>query len=226
MNRFRIALAAILGGALTVFAVPVLGAPNADVGAALGFDAGVGGEFRYTLSDLSPGMPFAPRLGLGWLGLDPGNAEEARRIFINDATDGTAQKHGHRWDARFDAVVPIGGPGGHGLAIFGGPRYSLFSGEFAYIGGNEVFTVTSRQWGWGAGIERSFPIGPRASLNLSGGLDYYLDSRLEGHDTSYDPDGTSINPTHDYAYADADAAIRQPRFTPRLMMGFQTRLGH
>ena len=48
-----------------------------------------------------------------------------------------------------------------------------------------------------------------------------LSSTLTGHDTSYNPDGTSVNPREDYESSDADAAVGQPKFRPRLVTGLQ-----
>jgi hypothetical protein len=45
-----------------------------------------------------------------------------------------------------------------------------------------------------------------------------------GHDTSYSPDGVTVNGKHDYTYNDADAAINQPKFLPSLMVGISVGL--
>jgi len=57
-------------------------------------------------------------------------------------------------------------------------------------------------------------------------LDFYLPSTLTGHDTSYSPDNDNVNPRRDilnddvyFIYKDANRAIKQPMFMPRIMMG-------
>ena len=103
--------------------------------------------------------------------------------------------------------------------VVGGVRYSRFRGNFKYVGGNEDFDVKSSHWGIGASLQSHFAMGGRFDLVLDGGLDYFFSSRLSGHDTSYDPDGTAVNPREDYTYTDADAAIGQPKLRPVLMLG-------
>ena len=41
-------------------------------------------------------------LGIGYTTLDPGNASDARRIFINNATNGVPKKKGKAFDYRLD----------------------------------------------------------------------------------------------------------------------------
>ena len=68
-------------------------------------------------------------------------------------------------------------------------------------------------------------MGPKMSLLLAGGGEYFFSSRLTGHDTSYSPDGDDVNPREDYTYSDADDAIDQPIFRPVALLGFSYRLG-
>jgi hypothetical protein len=39
-----------------------------------------------------------------------------------------------------------------------GPRYTSFTGNFKFIGDNEDFDVTGKQWGMGLGLETGFSI--------------------------------------------------------------------
>ena len=55
---------------------------------------------------------------------------------------------------------------------------------------------------------------------LTAGIDYYFSCTLSGHDTAYSPAGDDVDPREDYyTYADADAAVGQPKLTPLLMLG-------
>ena len=102
-----------------------------------------------------------------------------------------------------------------------GFRHSSYTANFAYIGGNEDFDVTSSNWGVGAGLVSDFAVSRRMDLMVNLGLDYYFSSTLTGHDTQYNPDGTAVNPREDYDYGDADSAVGQPKFRARLATGLQ-----
>ena len=103
--------------------------------------------------------------------------------------------------------------------IYGGPRYSMFTGNFAFIGGNEVFDITSNQWGLGLGLKAYFAMGSRVDFVTSAGFDYYFASDITGHDTVYNPDGENINPRNDYTYETADDAINNPKFELLFLVG-------
>jgi hypothetical protein len=153
--------------------------------------------------------------------VEPGSAPDARKIFINDATNGTPKEAGSTWDLGVDGLYPMGPR----TSFFGGVRYTRFKANFKYVGGNEDFDVTSAHWGLAAGMEAEFPMGPRMSLLVSGGGEYFFSSRLSGHDTSYSPDGDNVNPRKDYTYNDADDAVDQPVLRPVALVGFTYRLG-
>jgi len=120
-----------------------------------------------------------------------------------------------------DVVVPRGGR----TSLWFGARHSSFKANFKYIGGNEDFDVTSSHWGLGGGMDVAYPLGRRTDLLFTGGAEYYRSSRLNGHDTSYSPDGDNVNPREAYTYADADNAVHQPALRPVLMLGVSYRLG-
>lgn len=109
--------------------------------------------------------------------------------------------------------------------IYLGPCYASFKGNFKFIGNNEDFDVTSKHWGFGAGLESGFPISKKLGFTINAGFDYYKPATLYGHDTSYAPDGESVNPREDYQYSDANEAINQPGLELRLMLGFNYRFG-
>ncbi|WP_178988469.1 hypothetical protein [Winogradskyella schleiferi] len=107
-----------------------------------------------------------------------------------------------------------------------GPRYSSFTANFNYIGGNEDFDVTSKQFGLGLGGETLFKISEQFRLVAAVGLDYFFNNTLKGHDTSYSPDDDNVNPRNDnqnndelFTYSDANKAIKQPSLMPRVLIG-------
>jgi hypothetical protein len=163
---------------------------------------------------------------MGCTFLNPGNAADARRIFINNATNGEPEKKGRSFDYRIDFLLPKSIFNmNHSYIVFG-PRFSTFRGEFKYVGGNEDFEVTSHQWGIGGGIENHIKLAQNLTLLIIVGLDTYFPSTLTGHDTSYSPANDNVNPENDnqnndapFTYRDANKAIKQPMFMPRAMIG-------
>ena len=185
----------------------------------VGHNGGFGLNFYITAAEFAEDFPFIARFSIGHAWRNPGNADSARKIFINDATNGTPEKSGRFWQFDFDFVYNKGG-----LFIYGGPRLSKFIGNFKFVGGNEDFDVKSMQWGVGFGLEKYYRINRKLKLVLTGGVSYFFDATLYAHDTSYSPDGEDINPRRDYTYEDADRAINQPKFVLRAMIGLNYRL--
>jgi len=191
-----------------------------------GYNRGFGIQANVGLTNVGTDKPIELRLGLGYSFLNPGNALDARRVFINNNTNGTPEKSGRSIDYRLDFVFhkPIFGLN-HSYIILG-PRGSSFKGNFAYIGGNEEFDVVSNQWGLGIGLENRTRLAPNLNLVVAVGLDYYIPSTLHGHDTSYSPDNDNVNPRNDnenddepFTYKDANEAIAQPGLMPFAMIG-------
>ena len=73
----------------------------------LGYSGGFGVQVNGMVSGFAKGFPMNLSVGIGYTGMDPGNAADARRIFINDATNGDPEKSGHRWDFRMDFLLMI-----------------------------------------------------------------------------------------------------------------------
>jgi hypothetical protein len=189
------------------------------VGAQAGYSGGVGAEVNAMMADFAKGFPMALRFAVGYSVREPGRAADARRIFINDATNGTPEEKGWFWDYRFDLMYNTGWSSVADIYVTGGVRYAQFTGNFKFIGGNEDFDVTSDQWGLGAGMEGYFDITPKLQFVITGGVDYFFESSLKGHDTEYSPDGDDVNPRNDYTYKDADEAINQPKWVGRALIG-------
>ncbi len=193
-------------------------------GARAGYSGAPGGGLSFRVSDFAEGLPLDLRFGVERVSREAGDPADARRIFINDATNGVPEKSGRAWTYRFDLCYRLSRLSAPGLSVFGGVRRTEFTGNFKYVGGNEDFDVTSRQWGWGVGIESRFAMNPRTDFVMGGGVDYFAAGTLTGHDTSYSPSGKTVNGRDDYAYADADEAINQPEFNSRVMLGVTYRL--
>ncbi|PKQ61704.1 hypothetical protein BZG02_14870 [Labilibaculum filiforme] len=192
-----------------------------------GLNRGINMGASLVLHELSTEFPFDIRFGVGYTWLNPGSSADARRIFINNATNGVPEEKGHSIDARIDFLKPMTLMGNTSSYWFIGPRYSKFRGNFKYVGGNEDFDVTSPQFGFGGGFESHYKISDGLKLIIIGGLDYYLPAKLQGHDTSYYPDNDNVNARTNnetdtnFRYKDADKAVDQPKFMPRFLVGIQ-----
>lgn len=191
-----------------------------------GYNGGFGVQGSLMLKDFANEFPFDLRVGFGYSIFNPGIAADARRIFINNATNGVPEKAGSAFDYRLDFLLRKSIFGVKSSYLVIGPRYSSFKGNFKYIGGNEDFDVIAKQWGLGTGIENRFRVSSKIEIVFNLGLDYYFPNTLKGHDTSYSPDGDHINPRDDnqngdveFTYKDANKAINQPMFVPRAMIG-------
>lgn len=192
-------------------------------GLLMGYSSGFALQMFGVASDFAEGFPLQARLGLGFTSVDAGSPPDARRVFINNATNGIPEESGQTWDFSLDVGYPVNLFSMKRAYLVGGVRYARFKGNFKYVGGNEDFDVKSSHWGLGAALQSYFPMGGRFDLVLDAGLDYYFSSTLTGHDTAYYPDGTAVNPREDYTYSDADAAVGQPKFRPILMLGMNYR---
>lgn len=183
-----------------------------------GYQGGLSFRGGAGVSDFAKGFPLGLDFGLTYSVVDPGDPLAARRVFINNNTNGTPEESGSTVDFRLDFSYPFKVLGPH-ISIVAGPRFALFNGHFRYVGANEAFTVTSNQWGLGLGLKGGFPINKSLSLVIMAGLDYYLPGSLHGHDTTYAPDNVNVNPRQNYQYNDAAAAINAPALQPAIMIG-------
>ena len=185
----------------------------------IGYNGGPGIQLNIVASDFARGLPLNMQFGIAYTALDPGNAADARKIFINDATNGDPEKSGSMWDLRFDFQYKVNWLSMKRAFVYGGPRYSMYTANFNFIGGNEDFDISTNQWGLGLGLKAYFDMSNKFDFVTTAGFDYYFNSDLRGHDTKYSPDGENVNPRNDYTFQDADAAINNPKFQLRLMVG-------
>ena len=188
-------------------------------GLQMGYYSGLGFNMSATAQDFAQDFPFSVRLALGFARVSSGDEWAARRVFINNNTNGTARSNARIWDVRLDLLYPVKILNLNRTKLFAGPRHSDFDAYFEYIGGAETFNVKAKQWGLGGGVETAFALSPLVDMIVSVGADYYFRSTLSGHDTYYRPDGNDTHPIADYTYADADKAINQPEVLTRMMVG-------
>jgi len=218
------------GVALAVVALAPGGPPPAratetSVGLGLGASAGFGAQADLTLDHFTRDLPLSLRLAGAYSGRDAGTALAARRVFINDNTNGTPEASAQTWQLRLDLLYPVARVGPAPVRLGAGVRRAWFAGTFDFVGGNEAFDVTASPWGVGLLLDAGFAVSDRLDFALQLGLDRYFDSRLEGHDTAYEPDGDHVNPRDGYGWEDADEAVHQPQLEVFGLIGLRLRLG-
>jgi hypothetical protein len=102
---------------------------KARAGFMTGYNRGFVLQTNLTVYNFPGEFPFELRFGMGYTFLNPGNAADARRIFINNATNGEPEKKGGSFDVRLDFLRPRQVFGiGHSFIVFG-PRFSTFKGR-------------------------------------------------------------------------------------------------
>ena len=185
---------------------------------------GVGFNLNFLTSNFAEDFPFSAKLNIGLSYLDAGNPLDARKIFINNNTNGIPEQSGKTYSFSLDFLYKTSILGLKRNHLYAGPRYVMFTGNFNFVGGNEDFDVTSNQWGVGVGLENYFKIVPAVDLVINLGYDYYISEALYGHDTSYSTDGLDVNPREDFTFADADKAVNQPKYQAKAMIGFSYNL--
>jgi hypothetical protein len=212
---FAIYVNIIIGQHAPSFSVTPKYSMDIQTGYADYFGVGVSGM----IADFTYDVPLAIKLGVSYNIRDAGDPVAARKIFINDNTNGDPQKSGHSFDLRLDFAYPVNLFPVRRTFLYAGPRLSFYTATFEFVGGNEFFDIQTTQFGLGVGMEVYLGISQNLSFIMSGAFDYFFDSEIGGHDTFYSPDGTDISGRLDYTYDDANEAINQPNYEVRLMFG-------
>lgn len=191
-----------------------------------GYYGDVGALMTLSLRDFSETYPVGLRFCAGAAyQFDSGDADTARKVFINDNEGGTVEDYGLSVMVLMDLTYRLTRRNELSLHLYGGPRGSFYSAHFAFIGDNEDFAVRHNTFGLGAGARLRLDISPKYSVDLGAGLDYYFPSKLFGHGQfEYTPDGVDDNPRNAYTYDDADSVVNQPKLAPAVNLGFSYRL--
>jgi len=200
-------------------APPLAANPKYSLGVLFGYTGNFGINASGTISEFSYDIPLSIKFSGGYNIREAGNPLDARKIFINDNTNGDPDESAHSIDLRLDFAYPINIFSIRKSLLYLGPRYSMHTSTFDFVGGNEFFDITTSQFGLGAGLETYFGISPNLSFVFSGGFDYYFDSQIGGHDSFYNPDGTDISGREGFTYQDAAKSINQPKYEFRFLAG-------
>ena len=190
-------------------------------------DAGVSIALR--LEEKSQDFPFFIQARGGYsYQIDPGNATDARQIFINDNTGGNIEKYGESYLTALDLGWNWKAFERLSLEFTLSGLWNYYSAHYSFIGNNESFTVTTTPFGLGAGVALHIPISDSSSsILIKGGGEYFPKAQLDAHGTYYyTPDGEDARPRNDYTYEEADAAVNQPSLRGFVQIAFLYTIGN
>ncbi|MBN2657579.1 MAG: hypothetical protein JXR86_11010 [Spirochaetales bacterium] len=195
---------------------------------AVGYYSDLGATIGLRLEDRETDFPLFVQVRGGTVyQFEPGNAEDARKIFINDNEGGNIEEYGLSFLFALDAgwKLPVKENLTAELALSG--LINHYEAHFSFIGNNESFSVKTTTWGVGlsGGLRMKFSRS-RTSLSVKAGLEFFPKTRIDAHGTYYyNPDGLDDNPRQDYIYGDADEAINQPFLRPSVQVGILFPIG-
>ena len=165
-----------------------------------GYTGGFGINLYGTISEFSYDTPLSVRFGGGYNIREAGNPWDARKIFINDNTNGDPAESAHSFDLRLDFAYPVN--------LFS-IRKSLLKLDqdilcihphLNLLAAMNFLILQLHNSDLVQDLETYFGISPNLSLVFSGGFDYYFDAQIGGHDSAYNPDGTDVSGREDYTY--------------------------
>lgn len=90
--------------------------PRFTAGVFTGFQNGFAGQVFIEVEEFAEGFPLTLRLRAGYTAVEPGDPLAARRVFINDATNGTPEESGRTLDFGMDGLYPLR----PGVLLYGG----------------------------------------------------------------------------------------------------------
>lgn len=195
---------------------------------ALGYSEDLGVYMGLRLDNLSTDSPFFIQARGGYIyQKDPGNAEDARSIYINDGTGGSIEEYGESYLLALDLGYKLSQWNGQTIEVSISGLWNHYKAHFGFIGDNEVFAVKTSAFGLGLGGALRIPLSKtQNSLMIKTTVEYYPKTLIEAHGTFYyTPSGDDDNVRNDYTYEDADGAINQPEFRFSVLVGFLYKIG-
>ena len=194
----------------------------------IGYYGDTGVSIALRLEEESASFPFFIQARGGYIyQLDPGNATDARQIFINDNTGGNIEKFGESYLATLDLGWKWAPEDKLFVEFTLSGLLNYYQAHYAFIGNNESFTVSTTPFGIGAGAALRLPFNNSgSSLLLKAGGEYFFKSQLDAHGTYYyTPDGQDARPRNDFTYEDADAAVNQPGWRGIVQLAYLYNIG-
>ena len=123
-------------------APPLAANPKYSLGIMTGYTGGFGINLYGTISEFSYDTPLSVRFGAGYNIREAGNPLDARKVFINDNTNGDPAESAHSFDLRLDFEYPVKLFSIRKSLLYVGPRYSMHTSTFEFVGGNEFFDIS------------------------------------------------------------------------------------
>ena len=194
----------------------------------MGYYDDLGVTLGLRIEDPTLQLPFylQARVGSAYQ-IEPGNAEDARKIFINDNTGGNIEEYGLSYFVGIDFGWRLVLKEAIQLELNISGLWNHYEAHFSFIGNNESFSVKTDALGIGLGANLRIVFSERkSSLLIKCGVEYYPKTQIDAHGTFYyTTDGTDDNPRNDYTYEDADESINQPWFRPYVQIGIVFPIG-
>ncbi len=187
-------------------------------GVQVGFFNGFGPGIHLGLYHLDSSIPIGFDGGLLWtFQTNPGNANDARKIYINDNQGGTVDESGYTIRLSMNVNYLFYTYRSMDFLTYAGPRYSFYRAHYIFIGDNEDFFIRTTQFGFGAGIRPMVKVSKRLFVFMDAGVEYIFPSRIDAHgEFYYNPDSEDDKPRKntttgkDYTYEEASDTIRAP----------------
>lgn len=194
------------------------------VEAGAGLYGNLGGQLAVVAEDFTPGLPLGVRLGVGFAQSDALDDGEAYSPVTGSQKWGDYKKNynlsewGQNITLSLDVLYKVAGLGlPVEVAPYAGIRYNLFSGGFS---GTKSESVSTNQFGFGAGVRLAYPLMPNLSLVGDLGADYYLNACFKGvrEDDSGNKTESTVCPG-DSGYDSLNEWVTQPEWVFKLRVG-------
>lgn len=189
---------------------------------AVGYYDDLGVSLGLRIEDPTLKIPFylQARVGTAYQ-IEPGNAEDARKIFINDNTGGNIEEYGISYFVGLDFGWRLVLKEAIQVELNVSGLWNHYEAHFSFIGNNESFSVKTDALGLGVGGNLRIVFSEKkSSLLVKCGVEFYPKTQIDAHGTYYyTPDGTDDSPRNAYTYDDADESINQPWFRPYIQIG-------
>ncbi|GAA5334595.1 outer membrane beta-barrel protein [Thermus hydrothermalis] len=198
------------------------------VEAGAGLYGNLGGQLAVVAEDFTPGLPLGVRLGVGFAqsdALDDGYDLGGGTTWGDYKKTNELSEWGQNITLSLDVLYKVAGLGlPVEVAPYAGIRYNLFSGGYTdpqnKISGTKSESVSTNQFGFGAGVRLAYPLMPNLSLVGDLGADYYLNAcfkRVVEDDSGNKNEGTVC--PGDSGYDSRNERVTQPEWVFKLRVG-------
>lgn len=197
------------------------------VEAGAGLYGNLGGQLAVVAEDFTPGLPLGVRLGVGFAqsdALDDGYDLRGGMTWGDYKKTNELSEWGQNITLSLDVLYKVAGLGlPVEVAPYAGIRYNLFSGGFTDPQnkiGTKSASVSTNQFGFGAGVRLAYPLMPNLSLVGDLGADYYLNAcfkRVREDDSGKKTERTVC--PGDSGYDSLNEFVTQPEWVFKLRVG-------